>query len=120
MNCVFQIMVVSMVNFRVLAHDRTLPGSVLALCEKAAGGGVGGLAVVCGESASPTLRHYSLPGLKIASEESLPGGGPVGRHVKLQVILEIVVEMDQRNQNPIGTWMLINVAICRIGDFKVE
>ena len=89
MNCVFQIMVVSMVNFRVLAHDRTLPGSVLALCEKAAGGGGGGggggLAVVCGESASPTLRHYSLPGLKIASEESLPGGGPVGRHVKMQV-----------------------------------
>ena len=111
-----------MVNFRVLAHDRTLPGSVLAMCEKSAGtgGSGGGLAVVCGEAASPTLRHYSLPGLKIASEESLPGGGPVGRHVKLQVIHEIVVEMDQRNQNPIGTWMLINVAICRIGDFKVE
>ena len=74
-------MVVSIVNFRVLAHDRSLPGSVLAMCEKAAGGG---LAVLCGEAASPTLRHYSLPGLKIASEESLPGGGSIGRHVRLQ------------------------------------
>lgn len=77
-------MVVSIVNFRVLAHDRSLPGSVLAMCEKAAGGGGGGLAVLCGEAASPTLRHYSLPGLKIASEESLPGGGSIGRHVRLQ------------------------------------
>ena len=83
-------MVVSMVNFRVLAHDRSLPGPVLAMCEKksTAGGSGGGLAVLCGGEAatsSPALRHYSLPGLKIASEESLPGGGPVGRHLKLQV-----------------------------------
>ena len=84
-------MVVSMVNFRVLAHDRSLPSPVLAMCEKksTAGGSGGGLAVLCcGEAAaasSPALRHYSLPGLKIASEESLPGGGPVGRHLKLQV-----------------------------------
>ena len=75
-------MVVSIVNFRVLAHDRTVPGSVIAMCEKKAAGD--GLAVFCGEAASPTLRHYSLPGLKIASEENLPGGGSVGRHVKLQ------------------------------------
>ena len=82
-------MVVSMINFRVLAHDRSLPGPVIAMCEKksTAGGSVG-LAVLCGGEAaasSPALRHYSLPGLKIASEESLPGGGPVGRHLKLQV-----------------------------------
>ena len=84
-------MVVSMVNFRVLAHDRSLPGPVLAMCEKKSP--CGGLAVLCGGEAaasSPALRHYSLPGLKIASEESLPGGGPVGRHLKLQVKSEDV------------------------------
>ena len=77
-----EIMVVSLVNFRVLAHDRSVPGQVLGVCEKA-GGGV--LAVACGEAASfnPMLRCYSLPGLKIVAEEELPGGGPVGQHLKL-------------------------------------
>ena len=76
-----EIMVVSLVNFRVLAHDRSVPGTVLGMCEKY-GGGV--LAVACGEAASPKLRRYSLPGLKIAAEETLPGG-PVGKHLKLQL-----------------------------------
>ena len=84
-----------MVNFRVLAHDRSLPGPVLAMCEKKPSGG-GGLAVVCGgaeAASSPALRNYSLPGLKIASEESLPGGGSVGRHLKLQVKSEDVTRV---------------------------
>ena len=89
-------MVVSMVNFRVLAHDRSLPGPVLAMCEKKSTAGSGGLAVLCGgaeAASSPALRHYSLPGLKIASEESLPGGGSVGRHLKLQVKSEDVTRV---------------------------